>query len=267
MNFKFGFIGCGNMGGALVSAAAKTLNANEIAVCDNDEKKLAAFTESGKAIDIDITALTEKSRFIFLGVKPQVLPAVLDTISDTLSSRTERFIIVSMAAGVSIEKIEAIIGQDTPIIRIMPNTPVSVGKGMVLYSVNAAIKKEDEAEFLSGLKCAGQFDKIPERLIDAGGALSGCGPAFVYLFAEALADGGVECGLPRDKAQLYAAQTLLGAADMILDSKVSPAALKDAVCSPGGTTIAGVHALENGRLRGTVMDAVKAAFEKTSKLK
>ncbi len=267
MSFKFGFIGCGNMGGALASAAAKSLSAAELAVCDSDEKKLASFTESGRAIDIDITALAGKSDFIFLGVKPQALPSVLEAISQSLKSRTDRFVLVSMAAGVSISAIEAIVGEGVPIIRIMPNTPVAVGKGMILYSANSAVKKADEERFLEGLSAAGEFDKIPEQLIDAGGALSGCGPAFVYLFAEALADGGVECGLPREKAQLYAAQTLLGAADMILKSNSTPAALKDAVCSPGGTTIAGVHALENGGLRGTVMDAVKAAYDKTSLLK
>ncbi len=267
MNFKFGFIGCGNMGSALVAAAAKTLNANEIAIFDRDEKKLAAYTESGRAIDIDFEALCEKSDFIFLGVKPQVLPDVLAAAAETLKARDDRYVLVSMAAGVDINAIEKIAGDDVPIIRIMPNTPVSAGEGMILYSVNGSVTADDERQFLEGLKAAGRFDKIPENLIDAGGALSGCGPAFVYLFAEALADGGVECGLPRDKAQLYAAQTLLGAAQMILSSDKSPAALKDAVCSPGGTTIAGVHALENGKLRGTVMNAVRAAFDKTALLK
>ena len=152
-------------------------------------------------------------------------------------------------------------------IRIMPNTPVAVGEGMILYDANSTVTDEQIRVFLEGLSAAGCLDRIPERLIDAAGSLSGCGPAFVYLFAEALADGGVECGVPRDKAQLYAAQTLLGAAEMLLATGKHPGELKDAVCSPGGTTIAGVHALENGAFRATVSNAVTAAFEKTAKLK
>ena len=138
---------------------------------------------------------------------------------------------------------------------------------MILYDVNNAVTDREIQGFLNGLSAAGRLDRIPERLIDAAGSLSGCGPAFVYLFAEALADGGVECGLPRDKALLYAAQTLLGAGKMLLETGKHPGVLKDAVCSPGGTTIAGVHALENGAFRADAMNAVKAAFEKTQALK
>ena len=183
-----------------------------------------------------------------------------------IAERDDRFVLVSMAAGTSVERIRALAGGNYPVIRIMPNTPVRVGSGMTVYTAEGTTEEEVDA-FLRGLSAAGRFDRISERLIDAAGALSGCGPAFVYLFAEALADGGVECGLPRDAAILYAAQTLEGAAKMLLESGAHPAKLKDAVCSPGGTTIAGVHALESGAFRGTVMAAVRAAFEKTEKLK
>ena len=136
---------------------------------------------------------------------------------------------------------------------------------MILYAT-ADVSKESETVFLTAFAKAGIFDKIPEEKIDAGSALSGCGPAFVYAFAEALADGGVECGVPRDKAALYAAQTLLGAAQMLLEYG-HPADLKDAVCSPGGTTIAGIHALEDAGFRGAAMSAVTAAYKRTLELK
>ena len=148
----------------------------------------------------------------------------------------------------------------------MPNTPASVGEGMILFAANAAAEC-DIPLFLDVLAKAGTLDRLDERLIDAAACISGCGPAFVYMFAEALADGGVACGLPRDKALLYAAKTLKGAAEVILESGAHPEALKDAVCSPGGTTIEGVHALEEGSFRATAQNAVIAAYEKTLLMK
>ena len=137
---------------------------------------------------------------------------------------------------------------------------------MILYTANAAVTDEEKCAFVQLLSAAGQLDEIPEALIDAGSAVSGCGPAFVYLFIEALADAGVQCGLPRDKALQYAAQTVCGAGRMAVTDGRHPAALKDAVCSPGGSTIEGVHALEDGAFRGVVMDAVQASFERTKEL-
>lgn len=265
--FKFGFIGCGNMGGALAAAAAKSLSAGELAVCDSDATKVVAFCGQTGAVASTAAGIAAKSAFVCLAVKPQGLSALFAEIGDVLRARKDRFVLVSMAAGVSMERLRALAEkEDCPVIRIMPNTPVRAGEGMVVYDATENVAESEINRFLAGLSAAGRFDRIPERLIDAAGALSGCGPAFVYLFAEALADGGVECGLPREKALLYASQTLVGAAKLLLESGENPAALKDAVCSPGGTTIAGVHALECGAFRGTVMNAVKAAFEKTSKL-
>ena len=154
-----------------------------------------------------------------------------------------------------------------PIIRIMPNTPVAVGEGMILYDANEWVTSEMLDAFSHALSKAGRLDRLPEGSIDAASALSGCGPAFVYLFSESLADGAVECGLSREKANLYAAQTLYGAAKLLLESGKHPGELKDAVCSPGGTTIAGVHALEEGSFRAATMSAVNAAYQKTLKLK
>ena len=148
----------------------------------------------------------------------------------------------------------------------MPNTPVEAEKGMILYCCDNLVTERDENSFKNALKNAGKLDKIDEKLIDAASAISGCGPAFVYMFAQSLADGGVECGLPRDKALLYATQTIIGAGEMILKTGKHPELLKDNVCSPAGCTIAGVHALEDSAFRDACMNAVSASFERTKEL-
>ena len=161
--------------------------------------------------------------------------------------------------------IQEMAGGNYPVIRLMPNMPAAVGKGMILYC-STKTHLDEMVTFLHMMKEAGRFDELPESLIDAGSAVSGCGPAFVYMFIEALADGGVACGLPRQKAQEYAAQTLLGAAEMVLKSGQHPGYLKDAVCSPAGSTIQGVRTLEAGGFRGAVFEAVAAAYDKTVEL-
>ena len=267
MKYKFGFIGCGNMGGALAQAVAKSINLFEIALCDSNIEKAAALAESlGCGVAL-LEQVAQDAEYIFLGVKPQGFEGLFEEISPILQKRKDRFVLITMAAGVSVAAVEKMCGKKVPVIRIMPNTPVSVGEGMILYTTNDAVTEDEINAFLQALAKAGKLDEIPEDKIDAASALSGCGPAFVYLFAEALADGAVECGLARDKANLYAAQTLLGAAELLLQSGKHPGELKDAVCSPGGTTIAGVHALEVGSFRSTAMSAVTAAYEKTLKLK
>ncbi|MBE6530314.1 MAG: pyrroline-5-carboxylate reductase [Ruminococcaceae bacterium] len=264
--YTFGMIGCGNMGGALAQAAAKVLSSSKLAICESNPEKISQLRGEGFATVTGLSEIAKNSQFVILAVKPQGLANLFDELRQLLKDRTDRFVLVSMAAGVSIARIRELAGADYPIIRIMPNTPVRVEKGMVVYTA-AGTTAEEENLFLKIFLHAGKFQAIDEKKIDAAGALSGCGPAFVYLFAEALADGGVECGLTRDEALLYAAQTLSGAAEMILQTGEHPAKLKDAVCSPGGTTIEGVYALEEGAFRGTVMSAVRAAFEKTAKLK
>ena len=260
---KVGFIGAGNMGGALAKAAAKAEKV-EIYLADKDEAKALSLAEKIGATAVTAESIAKACDIIFLGVKPNVVAAALSPIADIISKRGAT--LVSMAAGVSIEKIEKCFNAPTPVIRIMPNTPAAVGEGMILYSRGRAVTDDKVSDFLSVMKAAGRLDLIDERLIDAGSALSGCGPAFVYMFIEALSDGAVECGLPRDKAMLYASATLSGAAKMVLESGTHPGALKDAVCSPGGSTIEGVHALEDGAFRATVINAVTAAFEKTKQL-
>ncbi len=259
---NYGFIGVGNMGGALARALTKTVNPKNIAVTDKNKKKAVEFSKELNCAVCDIKTLINGCDVIFLGVKPQMLSALAEEIADDVEANKP--VLVSMLAGVEIKKINELF-KDCPVIRIMPNIPVGVGQGMILLSKNNLVTDEILLRFKEAMKEAGEIDEISEKLIDAGSAVSGCGPAFVSLFIEALADGGVRAGLPRDKAVLYAAQTLLGTAETV-KAGLHPAILKDRVCSPGGTTIAGVEALENGAFRASVINAVTAAYEKTLKI-
>jgi len=257
---KYGFIGCGNMGGAL--ARALTKNTKDVIIADQygDVEALAAQMGCSFGSNEDAAGADR----VFLAVKPNVVADVLKNLQPVLAAKKP--MLISMCAGVSIGQLEGWAGVALPIIRIMPNTPAAVGKGMILYCTNAQVQEDALADFLKDMDRAGIFDRLDEKLIDAGSALSGCGPAFMYLFLEALADGAVACGLPRAKAYTYAAATMAGAAEMVLSTGTHPGALKDAVCSPGGSTIAGVKALEENAFRGAVMDCVAAAYEKTLEL-
>lgn len=268
MSIRVGFIGCGNMGGALALAASHSKNSMplEIYLADAFAEKAKQLAEKiGECQVADNETIAQTCNYIFLGVKPQMMRTMLQTIAPILKERSDRFVLVTMAAGLSMETICEMAGENYPIIRLMPNTPVLIGKGMILVT-SSEVTEEEKKQFFAFMKKAGTFDEIPESLIDAGSAVSGCGPAFVYQFIEALADGAVACGVPRDKAMEYAAQTLSGAAEMVLQTKKHPGELKDAVCSPAGSTIQGVRTLEAHGFRGGVMEAVIAAYEKTKEL-
>lgn len=265
--YQFGFIGTGNMGGALATAVCRCASPEQVILSNRTPAKAEDLAgRLGCAITVDNCTVAQNSAFLFLGVKPQMMDALLRQIGPVLKKRADRFVLVSMAAGLTCRQIAQMAGGDYPVIRIMPNTPVSIGRGVILYTSNSLVREQELDEVCRALAGAGVLDRLPEELMDAGSALSGCGPAFVYQFIEALSDGGVECGLPRDKALLYAARTLEGAAALLLDLGTHPAALKDAVCSPGGSTIAGVHALEARGMRAAVMDAVCSSFERTRQL-
>lgn len=263
---KIGFIGAGNMGGALAKAARAALPEGELYISDLSTEKAAALAAVLKGEAVSTERIAAECDFIFFGVKPNALAAMISGIKDILEHRESDFTVVSMAAGVTLESLSTMLGFPCSIIRIMPNTPVAVGEGMVLWCSNEHADETARRQFCEILSAAGVLDELDEHLIDAGCAVSGCGPAFVYMFINALADGAVECGLPRSKAQEYAEQTLIGAAKLALLSSDHPEALKDAVCSPGGSTIAGVHALESGAFRAAVMNAVDAAFRRTREL-
>ena len=251
------------MGGALARAVRKAMPEATLYLADHSQEKAAELaTEIGGEV-LDNETATKRADCIFLGVKPQMLGDLAAEIGEVVRLRAGEVTLVSMAAGVGIGQINRLFGADLPVIRIMPNTPVAVGAGTVLWCANEKVTEAREEEFRKMMSGAGMLSELPENLIDAGCALSGCGPAFVCLFLEAMADGAVACGLPRKQATEYAAQTLIGTARLVLETDRHPGEVKDAVCSPAGSTIAGVRALENGAFRADVMNAVIAAYEKT----
>ncbi len=263
----FGFIGTGNMGGALARAARRRLEGEAILLANRTADKAEALARELDARTADNGEAAGEAAYLFLGVKPQMMGELLEELAPILAGRRDRFVLVSMAAGLDIADIRRMAGGDYPVLRIMPNTPCSIGEGMILYTPGPGVTEEEERAFLEAMAGAGRFSRIPEKLMNAGSAVAGCGPAFVDLFIEALADGGVACGLPRAQAVEFAAQMALGSARLILESGRHPGELKDAVCSPGGTTIQGVRKLEEAGFRGAVMNAVIAACEKSGNLK
>lgn len=263
---KYGFLGVGNMGAAVARAVTAAVGPDQVLVSSRTREtaqKVAAELGCGTGRNEELAA---RCRYLFLGVKPQVLGGVLAELAPVLADRREPAVLVSMAAGWTLAELAGAAGGSYPVVRIMPNTPVAVGAGVVLYTVNDAVTPAQEAELGAALSGAGLLDRLPEEQIDAASAVAGCGPAFVSLFLEAMADGGVACGLPRAKALAYAAQTLAGTAALQQKTGRHPGQLKDGVCSPGGSTIQGVRTLEQRGLRSAVMEAVLAAWEKNAAL-
>lgn len=261
-----GFVGAGKMATALARGfvSAGLVAAESIRACDVVPAACRAFSEAVAArIVPSAAAVLAECDVVFLAVKPQQMGDVLGEIRPHVASR---HLIVSIAAGVPLERLGAGIGTGARIVRVMPNTPCLLGCGASGFARGGGATSEDGATVLRFLSTVGYACELPERLLDAVTGLSGSGPAYGYLMIEALADGGVRVGLPRDVALRLAAQTLLGAARMVLETGEHPGALKDAVASPGGTTIAGLHTLERGGLRGVLMSAVEAATQRSAEL-
>lgn len=258
---KYGFIGCGNMGGAIARAISNATK--DIMITDRSGKAKILAQELSCTYADPITVAASCDR-IFLGVKPQMMREALTPLQEQFKERKP--LLITMAAGLEIAKIQELAGAELPVIRIMPNTPVQVGKGMTLYCCNELVADGILEDFLNDMAYTGRMDQIPEHLIDAAGVVSGCGPAYMYMFAEALADGAVSCGVPRGKALEYAAATLSGAGEILLQTGEHPGKLKDAVCSPGGSTIAGLNILEERAFRGAIIDCVKAAYKRNQEL-
>ncbi len=266
-NEIFGFIGCGNMGGALATAVSRVVGGGRVLLANRTPDKSARLAEALGAQACDNLRAARESDFLFLGVKPFMMADMLSGIREALLERARPCVLVSMAAGLTIDTIRSMAGVDFPIIRINPNTPCAVGKGLVMVCADGIADDDPRMRaFREAMAGAGLLDDVEERLMDAGSAVAGCGPAFAALMIEALADGGVACGLPRPKAQMYAAQMMLGTAALALETGRHPGQMKDAVCSPGGTTILGVRALEKGGFRSAAFEAVIAAYEATLKL-
>lgn len=259
-----GVIGTGSMGGAIARLAAGKAG---LYLSNRTEAKARALADELENARVSSNAeIAAACELIVLAVKPQVMPEVLSAIAPVLRNRIDRFVLVSMAAGLTAETIRSLSGGEYPVIRIMPNTPIAVGAGIIAYC-GAGVTDDELKAFCTLFRDAGTLDPLPEHLMDAGSALFGCGPAFVDLFLEALADGGVACGLPRQKALMYATQTVEGAAKTARLTGEHPGALKDVVCSPAGSTIQGVRALEKGGFRSAAIEAVIAAYERNLELK
>ena len=261
--YSLGFIGCGNMGGALAKSSV-TMLGEQVAVFDPMAEKTAVLEKEYGFIPTTAEDIAANAEYVVMGVKPQNIESVMGALQSAFA-KNPSLIIVSMAAGVSIDAVKRFAGGNYPVIRIMPNTPCMLGEGAVLYATEGVTEMQEKI-FRLRLAGAGQFFKMDEKDIDAAGSLSGCGPAYFYLFANGLAAGAERLGIDRKTAVRLAAQTMLGAGKMLLQYE-DPIDLKNKVCSPGGTTLAGVAALEEGSLEDVAASAVDAAYRRTLELK
>lgn len=262
----FGFIGMGNMGHAMLSGIMNEFNADQIMFTDVvDATRVRVSEETGiKAYPTNIE-LANNVKYIILAVKPQYYESVIKGIKNVVSSDN---IIISLAPGISIETVRNLFDKDVRVVRCMPNTPAMIGEGMTGVSYDRNLFDREEVEIIA--KFFGSFGKfrvVEERLLNTVTCVSGSSPAYVYMFIEALADSAVKYGMSRADAIEFAAMTVKGAADMVLTSGEHPAVLKDRVCSPGGTTIAGVSALEENGFRHAIIAATDKCFEKCTNIK
>lgn len=263
---KIGFIGMGNMGTAIMRGLLKTYKPEELLFTSAHEAKMQKITEeTGVAHVSTATDCAEQVKYLVLAVKPQVLLTVFKELNGKI--RKDQ-VVISIAAGYAIADLQAGLGDSARIVRSMPNTPAMVGEGMSGVSYDEALFTDEEKDVIDGFFTSfGKMEKVDEKLMDVVGSASGCSPAYVYMFIEALADGCVKNGLPRQAAYKMVAQAVLGSAKMVLETGKHPGELKDMVCSPGGTTIEGLAALEENGFRGAIIKACDANFEKNKKLK
>ncbi len=263
---RIGFVGAGRMATALAHGLiqANFVQSERIIASDVSAAARDAFhAETTARVTESNNEVVVNADVIVLAVKPQMMAEVLLGIKDAV---TADHLVVSIAAGISINTYSEMLGDDTRLIRVMPNTPCLVGASAAGFSIGGTATGDDAQFVKEMLSTVGIAFEVAEPLLDAVTGLSGSGPAYVYQIIESLSDGGVRVGLPRDVATQLAAQTVLGAARMVLETGEHPGVLKDAVTSPGGTTIAGLHALENGGLRGTLINAVEAATARSQEL-
>ena len=259
---KIGFIGCGNMGSAMIGGMLKNglMERDEIIVSNLTEAGSRRVKETlGVATTLDNREVIKNTKIVVLAVKPQFYEEVLTEVRDLL---TPEYLIIGVAPGKTLNWLEDICGQPLKVVRMMPNTPAQVGEGMTGYCVNSRVSEVDLAFVKAMTESFGRSELVPERLMDAVGAVSGCSPAFVFLFLEAMADAAVAQGMPRAQAYTFAAQAVLGSAKMLLETGKHPGELKDMVCSPAGTTIEGVRTLEREGFRSAVFEALYASAEK-----
>ena len=265
-NIKIGFIGAGNMGRAIIRGIlnSQLLKPDQIIASAHTQATLDRLhTDFGICTTKDNKEVASSSDILFLAIKPNKFAEVLPAIAPSLK---ENCILVSVAAGQSLASIEAFIGKEVKIIRAMPNTPALVGEAMSALCHNSLVTEEETALVLRLFDSFGKTELITESLMNTVIGVSGSSPAYVYMFIEAMADAAVADGMPRSMAYKFAAQSVLGAAKMVLETEKHPGELKDAVCSPGGTTIEAVAALESGGLRDTVITAQRACVRKANEM-
>lgn len=254
---KISCIGTGAMGGAIMRAICKKYDVKNIKITDKNVELGKAFANETGATFVSTNKEVLDADYIFLAVKPQFLSDVFAEIAGSIPTNA---VVISMAAGVKLEKLENW-APKARFVRMMPNVCAQIGQAMIAITYNENIKAEEAATVKEILSSAGKVEQVPEKLMDCVTAVSGSGPAFVFMFIEALADAAVRCGMPRSQAYTYAAQTVYGSAGMVLENGQHPAVLKDMVCSPAGTTIEGVAALEKNNFRNAVIEAVTAACD------
>ncbi len=263
---NIGFIGGGNMGEAIIKGLLKAnvVRANQIHVCDIRKERLAYLQKTYHIQTTEkIGDLVGNVQIIVLAVKPQDVGSVLEEIKDKI---TPQQLLISIAAGISTQYIESFLPEEVPVVRVMPNTPALVLAGMSALTPGEFATEEHLKVAETLFKAIGETVIVPEKLMDAITGLSGSGPAYVAVMIEAMADGGVKMGLPRPVALKLAAQTALGTAKLLLDTGMHPGQLKDMVSSPGGTTIAGLHIMEIGGIRGIIMEAIERATQRAQEL-
>ncbi|MCO6523742.1 MAG: pyrroline-5-carboxylate reductase [Candidatus Schmidhempelia sp.] len=266
MEQTIGFIGIGNMGMAMIKGmlVSQIIKAEQIIAYKMMPDKIK---QLGKEQVINIATseieVAQKSDILFLAVKPNTIVPVLEKIKSSLSTNT---VIVSVAAGITLDTMEKILGTNYKIIRTVPNTPALVNAGMTSITRNSQVSDAELNTVMSLFNALGKTEVVPEHLIHAVTGISGSSPAYVFMFIEALADAGVLTGMQRSQAYKFAAQAVLGAAKMVLDTGKHPGELKDMVCSPGGTTIEAVKTLENRALRSAVIEAVTSCVKKSESM-
>lgn len=263
---RWGFIGAGKMATALIRGMIRAGTATPATIFASDpleSARNALVADAGVTVYDSNARVAHKSDVLVLAVKPQSMPHVLAHLRPVV---TPNHLIISIAAGVPLQILASGLGDDRRIVRVMPNTPALVGEGAAGYCLGPAVRAGDEEIVTACLRSVGRAYPVPEPLLDTVTGLSGSGPAFVFVVIEALSDGGVRMGLPREVATALSAQTVLGAARLVLESGLHPGILKDQVTSPGGTTIAGLHALERGGVRAALIDAVEAATRRSAEL-
>lgn len=258
-----GFVGMGNMGYAMLKGVLNICTPGEVIFSDiNVEAAAKVQKETGVAYAESNAECSNNAKYVILAVKPQFYDQVLKSIQYTV---TTEHVVISIAPGISIEDVKNKLGHDKRIVRAMPNTPALLGMGMTGVSYDDSDFSLEEKEMIRTIFTSfGKFQKVDEKLMNAVVCASGSSPAYVYMFIEALADSVVKYGIPREQAYEFAAQTVKGAADMVLQTGEHPGSLKDKVCSPGGTTIAAVAALEENGFRNAVMKATDACYKKAT---